>query len=177
MFTVLATILALGFPVEVPTQPGLYYLQNAAMVRLEGRATSLSQSAKNAAALTTTGNKHARINGWTPGKTSERVLPTSTIFYFRLPPGSGTLGGPTGDLLLVKMKVKGKVRQFEMGTARMGTMSPGISLRNQVNIRKKLLEPEVYEITTPHPLRAGEYGFYLFRGYDSPDMLYDFTVK
>jgi hypothetical protein len=56
-------------------------------------------------------------------------------------------------------------------------MSSGVSLRNQVNIRKKLLDPQVYEITTPQPLRAGEYGIYLFWGYGLPDMMYDFTVK
>ena len=177
MFTALATILAFAFPVEVPTQPGLYYCQNAAIVRMEGRATALPQSAKKVVALTTVGMRSVKINGRIAGKTSEHLLPPSTIFYYRLPPESEALGGSAGDLVLVKMKVKGNIRQFEMGMAGMGTMSSGISLSNQVDLRKKLLEPQVYEITTPQPLRAGEYGFYLFRGYDLPDMMYDFTVK
>jgi hypothetical protein len=177
MLTTLATILALAFPLEIPTQPGLYYSQNAAIVRMEGRVTMLSQSAKEAVEVATAGMKSVKINGWIPGKTSERVLPASTIFYYRLPPGSEAVGLPTGHLVLLKMKVKGNIRQFEMGTTEMGIMSSGISLRNQVNIRKKLLEPQVYEITTPQPLRAGEYGFYLFWGYGVPDLMYDFTVK
>jgi hypothetical protein len=177
MLTVLVTILAFGFPLEVPTQPGLYYSQNTAIVRMEGRATMLSQSAKEAVEVATAGMKSVKVNGWIPGKTSEHVLPASTIFYYRLPPGSETPGLPAGHLVLLKMKVKGNIRQFEMGTTENGTLSSGISLRNQVNIRKKLLEPQVYEITTPHPLRAGEYGFYLFWGYGLPDMMYDFTVK
>jgi hypothetical protein len=177
MFAALATILAFAVPVEVPTQPGLYYSQNAAIVRMAGRITSLSQSAKDAVALTTVGAKSGKIMGWIPGKTSPRVLPAATMFYYRLPPGSEPLDLSAGHLILLKMKVKGNTRQFEMGTAGMGTLSSGISLHNQVKIRMKPLEPQVYEITTPQPLGAGEYGFYLFWGFGLPDAMYDFTVK
>jgi hypothetical protein len=177
MLTALITILAIAFTVQIPTEPGLYYSQNALIVRMEGRITVLPKSAKEAAELTTVGIRSIKVNGRIAGKTSEHVLSASTIFYYRFPPGSEALGGSAADLVLVKMKVNGTIRQFQMGTAGMGEMSSGISLRNQVDLRKKLLEPQVYEITTPHSLRAGEYGLYLFRGYDRPDAMYDFTVK
>ena len=177
MLTALVTMLAIAFTVQVPTEPGLYYIQNTVFVRMEGRVTVIPQSAKNAVALTTQGTRSIKVSGRIAGTTSEHVLAASTIFYYRLPPGSEALGGSAGDLVLVKMKVNGNIRQFEMGTAGMGEMTPGISLRNQVVLRKKLLEAQVYEITTPHPLRFGEYGLYLYRGYDRPDAMYDFTVK
>jgi hypothetical protein len=174
---VLAILLALAatLPGDIPAQPGLYYRAGSSIVRIEGRATSFARTGSRLVSAATAGIKSAKINAQILGNTSEHVVPPVITFYYRLASANEAAGGSAGDLVLVKMTVKGNRRQFEMGAAGMGRASAGISLRSQVDCYKKQLDQQLYEVT-PVTLEPGEYAFYLFRGYDLPGFIYDFTV-
>jgi hypothetical protein len=145
------------------------------MVRIDGRAASFARTGSRLVSTATAGIKSSKINAQILGETSGNVVPGLTTFYYRQASGNEAVGGSAGDLVLVKMDVKGNRRQFEMRAAGMGRASAGISLRSQVDFYRKQLDQQLYEVTTP-ALRPGEYAFYLFRGYDLPGFIYDFTV-
>jgi hypothetical protein len=42
---------------------------------------------------------------------------------------------------------------------------------------RKQIEPDLYRLDPAEGLKPGEYGLYLFRGYDLPGYVYDFTVE
>lgn len=87
------------------------------------------------------------------------------------------LGVTAGDLVLVRMNVKHKSRQVQVG--QVGTLgaNAGIATREQVEVVRNQIAPGLYSLTPAAPLKRGEYGFYLFRGYDLPGYIYDFGVE
>ena len=163
-------------PPNVPAQPGLYYRSRNLIVRIDGRATSFTRTGSRLVSTATAGIVSAKVNAQILGETSNNAVPPRPVFYYRQALGNQVVGGSVGDMVLVKMAVKGNRRQFEMRAAGMGRASAGISLRSQVEFYKKEIEPDLYAVTTVD-LRPGEYAFYLFRGYDLPGFIYDFTVQ
>jgi hypothetical protein len=177
----LAQILFLIFLGEaqqpVPSTPGLYYLDAGTMTRVEGRVVSFVRTGSLLASAATAGIKTRKGNVQIPGKTSEIKVSPSPVFYYRVPPGGEAVGGTAGDLVLVRLQVKHQRRQFEVSAGGQWRGSSGISIRSQAEFHKKMVEPGLYRIAPVKGLKPGEYGFYLFRGYDLPGFIYDFGVE
>jgi hypothetical protein len=75
------------------------------------------------------------------------------------------------------MSVKQDRRQFEIGAAGAWRASQGISIRSQLQVARKRIEADLYRLTPAEELKPGEYGLFLFRGYDLPGFIYDFSVE
>jgi hypothetical protein len=99
------------------------------------------------------------------------------VFYYRPPWETEAVGGSAGDLVLVRMNVKHRNRQVQVGAVGALGANAGIATRAQVQVVRKQVAPGLYELTPAEPLKRGEYGFYLYRGYDLPGYIYDFSVK
>jgi hypothetical protein len=125
----------------------------------------------------TAGIKSRKINAQIPGAAADLSVNALPVFYYRVPSGGASVGGSVGDLVLVKLTVKGKRRQFEMGAAGAGRASSGISIRSQVDFKRTEVSPGLYRALPADSLTPGQFAFYLFRGYDLPGFVYDFMVE
>ena len=79
--------------------------------------------------------------------------------------------------MLVHMTVKSKRRQFEVAAGGAWRASEGISIRSQLQAARKQIEPDLYRVSPAAELKRGQYAFYLFRGYDLPGFVYDFSLE
>jgi len=177
-FLVLFSFSILGQnPESIPLDPGLYYQQKTGFLRVEGQAISFARTGSRLVSTATFGVKSAKINAQILGSRARLTVERTPVFYYRVPSANEALGGSAGDLLLVRMKVKGKRRQFEIGSAGQWRASSGISLRSQYPCARDQVASGLYRISASETLDRGEYGLYLFRGHDLPGFLYDFTVE
>lgn len=179
MGTVLAILLFLlaADPVDVPPDPGLYYLNPGGLARIEGRTVSLDRKGSRLTSSATLGIKGDRkVNAQILGEHAEQKVVSAPVFYYRAPAAKETLGG-VGDLVLVKLKTRKRRREFEISREEDWKSSAGISLKSQVEFYKKQVDSAVYKLVPAESLEPGEYGFYLFRGYDLPGLIYDFSVE
>lgn len=176
MSAALAVLLALFSPanVQVPRDPGLYCLTPQGLVRLEGRSVTVARSHKKvplSGALPLGSNP---VRAEILGRHSEHVLTSTPVFYYRVSPGSESIGA--GDLVLVKLRGRGNYREFTVSAEGEWNAASGIPLRSQVQFNAKQVQSGVFRLEPADDLDAGEYGFYLFRGRDLPGFLYDFAV-
>lgn len=160
-----------------PREHGLFWESSTGAVPIEGQVVSFVRTGSLLASAATIGIKSAKNNVQILGKTSQHVTASKPVFYYRAAEGNVAAGGSAGDLLLVKMKRKGNRRQFEVAASGVWRASRGISLRAQLQVFRKQVEPNLYRLTPAEELEAGEYGWFLFRGYDLPGFVYDFTVE
>jgi hypothetical protein len=176
MLIALALLLALSPTenIQVPPDPGLYYLTSQGPVRLEGRAVTVTRPRKKVPlpGPMAVGGGQARAE--ILGASAEREVSSSPVFYYRVPAGSESIGA--GDLVLVKLRKRGKRREFTVSGQAEWSTSAGIPLRSQVRFNTRQVESGVFRLEPADDLAAGEYGFYLFRGRDLPGLLYDFSV-
>ena len=160
--------------VAVPRDPGLYTLTPQGLVRLEGRSVTVASSHKKlpmSGGLPVVGNQaRAQILGAHAAQSA-----TSTpVFYYRVAPGEESTGA--GNLVLVKLRSRGKHREFTISSEGEWNANTGIPLRSQVEFNIKQVESGVFRLEPADDLNPGEYGFFLFRGRDLPGFLYDFSV-
>jgi hypothetical protein len=125
----------------------------------------------------TFGIESAKVNVQILGESSPHNTSSSPVFYYRAAQATEAAGGSAGDLVLVRMDVKGKRRQFEVSARGAWRASQGISIRSQLQVMRKRTEADLYKLTPAEELTRGEYAFYLFRGYELPGFVYDFTVE
>jgi len=176
MLVALAILLA-WFPassVEVPPDPGLYYLTPQGLVRIEGRSVTVEGGRSKIPvkhSLPVVGDQaKAAILG---AHAAQRVTETP-VFYYRTSSGAESIGA--GDLVLVKLKSRKNRREFMISAQGEWKESSGIPLRSQVEFNSRRVDSGVFRLEPADDLDAGEYGFYLFRGHDLPGFLYDFAV-
>jgi hypothetical protein len=163
--------------VSVPRDHGLYYQASIGLVPIEGQVISFARTGSRLASTATFGIKSAKTNVQILGERSAHTVGSKPVFYYRTAPAGEAAGGAAGDLVLVRMNVKSKRRQFEVGAGGAWRASSGISIRSQLQFTRKRIEPDLYQLTPAEQLKAGEYAFYLFRGYDLPGYVYDFSVE
>lgn len=161
----------------IPKEHGLYYQASNRLVPLEGQAVSFARSGSLLASAATFGLKSAKINVQILGATSAHTTDARPAFYFRVAQANDAAGGSAGDLVLVKMTVKQKRRQFEIAASGAWRSSSGISARSQLQVTRTQIQPGSYRLAPAEPLETGQYAFYLFRGYDLPGFVYDFSVE
>jgi hypothetical protein len=161
----------------VPKEHGLYYQASNRLVPIEGQVISFARTGSRLSSTVTFGIKSAKMNVQLLGKTSAHNTVSKPLFYYRAAEGAEAAGGSAGDLLLVKMSVKHNRRQFEIGAAGAWRASQGISIRSQLQVTRKRMESDLYRLAPAQQLKPGEYGLFLFRGYDLPGFVYDFSVE
>ena len=178
MLLALALVLALSpvENVEVPPDPGFYCLTPQGLIRLEGRAVTVTRSRKKVplpGPMGAVGSGQARAE--ILGAEAERQLTSTPVFYYRVPAGSESIGA--GDLVLVRLRKRGQRREFTVSGQPEWTAGTGIPLRSQVQFNSRRVDSGVFRLEPADDLAAGQYGFYLFRGRDLPGLLYDFSVS
>ena len=156
-------------PVEIPHDPGLYYLTPQGLVRIEGRSVTVARSHKKVPLAGSNGAK-----GEILGAHSGRSVSATPVFYYRTASGGESTGA--GDLALVKLKPHGKAREVTLGSETDWKASAGIPLKSQVPFNSQQVESGAFRLEPADDLPPGEYGFYLFRGHDLPGFLFDFSV-
>jgi len=162
---------------SIPKEHGLYYQAANGVVAVEGQAVSFARTGSALSSAVTFGIKSAKVNVQILGESSAHVTPVAPVFYYRVAEAADTAGGSAGDLVLVRLSVNGKRRQFEVSAHGAWRASQGISIRSQLPVTRKRTEPDLYRLTPSGELQHGEYAFYMFRGYDLPGFIYDFTVE
>lgn len=171
-------ILLIFFPavsVDVPQDPGLYYLTPQGLVRIEGRSVTVEGGQSKIPvkhSLPMVGADHAKAA--ILGAHAAQKVTETPVFYYRAPSGGDSVGA--GDLVLVKLKSHKNRREFTISAQGEWKESSGIPLQSQVEFNSKRVESGVFRLEPADDLDAGEYGFYLFRGHEMPGFLYDFTV-
>ena len=176
MLIALAFLLALPQNVQVPPDPGLYCLTTQGPARLEGHAVTVARSHKKVPLPGPAGSIGAgSARGELLGAQAVCQVSSSPVFYYRVPAGSESIGA--GDLVLVKLRKRGKKREFTVSGQADWDASTGIPLRSQVQFNARQVDRGVFRLEPADDLVTGEYGFYLFRGRDLPGLLYDFSVE
>ena len=161
----------------VPKEHGLYYQSSNGLVPIEGQVISFARTGSRLSSAATFGIKSGKTNVQILGERSAHTTVSKPVFYFRAPPAGEAAGGSAGDLVLVHMTVKSKRRQFEVAAGGAWRASSGISIRSQLQVARKQIEPDLYRLSPAEELKRGQYAFYLFRGYDLPGFVYDFSVE
>ncbi len=161
----------------VPKKHGFYYQDSNKIVPIEGQVISFARSGSLLSSTATFGIKSRKINVQILGERAAHTTGTRPVFHYRAASGTESAGGSAGDLVLVRMSVSHSRRQFEVGAGGAWRASSGISIRSQLPVTRKQIEPDLYELTPDDLLKPGQYGLYLFRGYDLPGYVYDFSVE
>ena len=161
----------------VPNEHGLFFETRDGWVAIVGQAVSSAHAGSPLSAAATFGLKSMKLNVVIPGRRAANTTGASPVFYYRPPWETETVGGSAGDLVLVRMSVKHGSRQVQVGAVGAFGANAGISTRAQVQLVRKQIAPGLYALSPAEPLKPGEYGFYLHRGYDLPGYIYDFSVK
>jgi hypothetical protein len=174
---ILAARLAFPQAYEIPTEPGLYYEYQGEVVRVEGQAISFARTGSLLAAWITFDIKTQKVNAQILGRRAHLTVNPNPTFFYRLPAANQALGGSVGDLLLVRLRVKGDRRQFEIAAAGQWRASAGISLRSQYQCERHQFQPGLYILKPVRVLQPGEWGLFLFRGSEFPGFIYDFSVE
>jgi len=167
-------------PVSVPRDAGLYYLHGKELARIEARSVTVSQNGGGSGSKIPMKSKipiagGSKVSAQIIGEQAEHKVTSIPVFYYRVTPADATVG--TGDLVLVRMKVKRKHREFQLSASGDWKTSAGIPLRSQVEFLSKQVETGGYQLTSAEDLEPGEYGFYLFRSRELPGLIYDFSVE
>ncbi len=170
-------IILVGFfqaaSVQVPPDPGLYYLTPQGLVRIEGRSVTVEGGRSKVpmrSSFPLFNETRAAILG---AHAAQRVTETP-VFYYRAPADAESTGA--GDLALVRLKPRKNRREFTISAEGEWKASSGIPLQSQVQFNSRRVESGVFRLEPADDLNKGEYGFYLFRGRDLPGFLYDFSV-
>jgi hypothetical protein len=163
--------------IAVPKEHGLYYQASNGLVPIEGQVVSFARSGSRLSSAATFGIKSGKTNVQILGERSSHITGSLPVFYYRAASGTESAGGSAGDLVLVHMSVAHKRRQFEVAAGGAWRASSGISLRSQLQVVRKQIEPDLYRLTPADALKPGQYALYLFRGYELPGFVYDFSVE
>ena len=168
-------LLQAATPATLPHDPGLYLLTPQGLVRLEGHAVAVARSRKKmplSGSLPLAGGNQTQAE--ILGEHAAQVVTATPVFYYRVPAGQESTGA--GDLVLVKLRSRKKLREFTISTDQVWNANTGVPLRSQAQFNARQVEGGVFRLEPADDLDPGEYGFYLFRGRDLPGFLYDFSV-
>jgi len=162
-------------PVEVPRDPGLYYLTPQGLVRIEGRPVTVERPRRKvplSGKIPGAGGTpaHAEVLG----AHASRLVTSTPVFYYRAQASEESIGA--GDLAMVRLRSRGNHREFTISAEGDWSATSGIPLRAQVQFNSERVESGVFRLEPADDLDSGEYGLYLFRGRDLPGLLYDFAV-
>jgi hypothetical protein len=147
---------------RIPSEAGLYALgPTQGLERIEGRATSFVRTGSCLASAATLGIHANRVNTQIPGSRANVTLGPTPTFYYRPVKDEGGL-----DLILTRLTVKNGRRQFEVGAQGIFRASKGVSVRHQMDFDADEVEPGLYRLVLTHQLKAGQYAFYLLRGFE-----------
>jgi hypothetical protein len=174
LINVLSWFLLATAAIQVPQQPGLYYLTKTGVKRIEGRGVTLASGGGGRKLSVKAPLASEGVRAEILGEHAQITLNSSPVFYFRPAQNTDTA---VGDLALVHLKVRHGHREFEVSAKGEWNTASGISLKDQVLFYLKQDEPGVYQITPADDLDPGEYGFYELRGKGMPGLLYSFSVK
>lgn len=161
---------------DVPAEPGLYTVTDKGVMRIEGEVVAFQRTGSRLVSGLTVGIKAAKINVQLPGRHSQNIVGESPVFYYRMSPEMIQQGAGSGDLVLLRMEVKGDRRQVETGAAGLWRSSKGVSIKKQIATEVHEQQPRLFRVRPVGGLNGGEYGFYLFRGNVLPPYFYDFSV-
>jgi hypothetical protein len=146
----------------IPNEAGLWALgPTQGLERIEGRATSFVRTGSRLASAATLGIHANRVNTQIPGTRANITLSPTPTFYYRPVKDEGGL-----DLILTRLTVKNGRRQFEVGAQGIFRASKGVSVRHQMDFDADEVEPGLYKLALTHKLEAGQYAFYLLRGFE-----------
>jgi hypothetical protein len=147
---------------RIPSEAGLYALgPTQGLERIEGRATSFVRTGSRLASAATLGIHANRVNTQIPGSRANVTLGPTPTFYYRPVKDEGGL-----DLILTRLTVTNGRRQFEVGAQGIFRASKGVSVRHQMDFDADEVEPGLYKLVLTHGLKAGQYAFYLLRGFE-----------
>jgi len=163
--------------IPLPKEHGLYYQASNGLVPIEGQVVSFARTGSLLSSAVTFSIKSRKTNVQILGNRPAHTTASRPVFYYRSAPGTESAGGSAGDLVLVRMSIKHNRRQFEIGAAGAWRASSGISIRSQLQVTRKRIEPGLYRLAPADELKPGQYALYLFRGYDLPGFVYDFSVE
>jgi len=160
--------------VEVPRDPGLYYLTPQGLVRIEGRSVTVEGGKSKVPLKDSIPGVGSQAKAEILGAHAAQRATETPVFYYRVPSDAESTGA--GDLVLVKLKPHKNRRDFTISVQGEWKANTGIPLESQVQFNSKRVESGVFRLEPADDLDKGEYGFYLFRGRDLPGFLYDFSV-
>jgi len=95
---------------NIPAEPGLYFITQNGTVRIEGQVISFERTGSLIVSGVTARIKARKINFQLPGKHSKNVVNESPAFFYRMSPELIQQGAGPGDLVLLRMEVKGARR-------------------------------------------------------------------
>lgn len=158
-----ATATRMAQEVKVPAEPGLYaVLSEGALRHVAGRPTSFVRTGSRLASDLTAGIHARRMNTQIAGKSAYVTVSPRPTFYYRIAPNAPDQVVPgTLSLILTKMSVKQRRRQFELDADGILRHSQGISVRHQDNFDVEEMEPGVFKLN-PDTLPRGQYAFFLY---------------
>jgi hypothetical protein len=171
---ILAILLAVD-SVNVPPDPGLYYLNPQGLRRIEGRAVTVEQSHNYVPLKERLSGQANKSKAEILSVRAENTVSSTPVFYYRVPAGSEAAGA--ADLVLVRLKTSHGHREFDLTSEGEWKTSAGIPLRSQLELLRKHVEGGVYRLIPAKDLKPGEYALYLFRGRELPGLIYDFEVS
>jgi hypothetical protein len=172
-FTILLAFLQAA-SVEIPRDPGLYYLTPQGLARIEGRSVTVEGGKSKVPLKDSIPGVGSQAKAEILGAHAPRRVTETPVFYYRVPSGAESTGA--GDLVLVKLKSHKNRREFTISVQGEWKANTGVPLQSQVQFNSHEIEGGVFRLEPADDLGAGEYGFYLFRGHEMPGFLYDFTV-
>lgn len=173
MIHALCALLLAVEPVQVPHDPGLYYLGAEGLARIEGHPVTVEHG-RNRVPLGGSLPMGNRVRAEILGDHAQRQVTATPVFYYRVEPGQEAIGA--ADLVLVRLSAKSDHREFNLSSEADWQSSAGIPLKAQVKFYTKEAQDGVYRLVPAEDLSPGEYGFYLFRGRDMPGLIFDFAV-
>ncbi len=160
----------------IPQEPGMYYLRDSALVKMDLRTLASAKTAGRLGSIATLGIKSVKNNAYLIGpRAKTRLKETSPVFYARLPEGMSI-----DELVLVSLYVKEDRRELEV-SARGGIVGSKQGLRMEVMkpIDTQELGSRLHKVTT-RILGTGEYLFYIIGSADTIKGIqgkgYDFGV-
>lgn len=157
-------------------EAGMYVVTADGFTQLLGQAVSFERTGSKLVSGLTFHIKAEHTNIQIPGIHAQTVTGSQPVFIFVSSPREAENGVTAGDLLLIRLEMRGDRRQIEIGALGAMRGSGGISITHQVAAVRSELASGKYQIKPAESLTRGEYALYLQRGEGLPAMLYDFSV-
>ena len=163
-------------PAQVPAEPGLYYLNEGQIVKVDIKTLASAKAAGRLGHVVTLGVKSVKTDAYLIGGTAKtRVKETSPVFFFRPPEGVGI-----DELVLVTMYTKQDRREVEVAaTSGFVGSKQGLRMETMKQYDSKEVGPKLYRLE-PAALAKGEYIFYIVGSADTIKGIqgkgYDFGV-
>ncbi|HLJ44427.1 MAG TPA: hypothetical protein VKU01_00380 [Bryobacteraceae bacterium] len=163
-------------PSQVPAEPGLYYLNEGQLVKVDIKTLASAKAAGRLGHVVTLGVKSVKTDAYLLGGSAKtRVKETAPVFYFRPPEGVGI-----DELVLATLYTKQDRRELEVAaTSGFVGSKQGLRMETMKPYDSKEVGPKLYRLE-PSALAKGEYLFYILGSADTIKGIqgkgYDFGV-